>query len=216
MKRKAGLENIALRLATRECQSPRTVVRMAAAAAAAAARHRFRVNVLLAPAPHPPTLLQAMQCRRYYENVVPDKAVPGLVPPLGTVLSRFSPCGRFLLAFQPVPCEVVAYRFNGLQLSLPALGGAAEAPPPPGATPQSLQSQALEQQPGCAATAAAAAAATAVVRVQFSDVFEEQWRCCPCPSREEQLSSDLCIGGWATLGMLSAAAAACAPVHLPL
>ena len=30
--------------------------------------------------------------------------------------------------------------------------------------------------------------------VAFSDVFEEHWRCCPCPGRSEQISNDFCMG----------------------
>ena len=150
--------------------------------------------------------------------MVPDTPVPGLVPPRNTVLSCFTPCGRFLIAFQPISSEVVAFRFKGLHISTslvpppaaaPALvpdaagaaavagagGGLAQGPlqaqqqppqqPPP--QPQQQPLQQAQQQPLPQAQQGGG--------VSFWDMFEEHWRCCPCPSRSEQISTDLCMGG---------------------
>ena len=154
---------------------------------------------------------QAPQCRRFYENIAPDTPVPGPVPPPNTVLVCFTPCGRFLLGFQPVANEVVAYRFKGLQNSISTcataqgmglqqqqqqqqqqVGSEQQRQPNPGGQQQAVANgtalsdqqlpeaqQQPQQQPG---------------GVAFSDIFEEHWRCSPCPNRQEQLNPDLCLG----------------------
>ncbi|KAL4425493.1 hypothetical protein ABPG75_009509 [Micractinium tetrahymenae] len=178
MKRR-GFENLALRLAKRECVGA------------------------------PPGAV-APQSRRLAENVVPDTAVPGLVPPPNTVIHSFSPCGQYLIAFQPVTSEVVAFRFKGLHV---ASGGAGAVP----AAAQQHQQQQGAGQPASQAAQQLVLAGTAQHHLQqhhqqpprhaqepqaeegqarqavaFGDIFEEHWRCCPCPGRQEQISPEFC------------------------
>lgn len=165
-----------------------------------------------APAAHIIALLmQVPQSRRLYENVVPDTVVPGVVPPPNSVLSCFTPSGDYLIAFQPISNELVAYRFKGLHISgksqpqgLAGSGntnnaagvGTAAAPlletssqPALGSQPASQQQAAFGQQEA----AAAAGEEQEQRQVAFSDVFRQHWRCCPCPGRQEQLSTDFCL-----------------------
>lgn len=170
MKRR-GFENLALRLAKRE-----------------------RVGA-------PPGAV-APQSRRLAENVVPNTAVPGLVPPPNTVFHSFSPCGRYLIAFQPVTSEVVAFRFKGLHWASGAAGT------PPTAAPQSQtagQQAAVQPQPQVRTgqrqqqqeqlqghPQGQQAEDLQEHAVAFGDIFEEHWRCCPCPGRQEQISPEFC------------------------
>jgi hypothetical protein len=69
------------------------------------------------PVPQKPQLaLQISKTRELYENVVPDTPIPGLEPPPNTSFSRFTPCGRYLVAFDVSSNEVVLYSHNGLQM----------------------------------------------------------------------------------------------------
>ncbi|KAL4421088.1 hypothetical protein ABPG77_009615 [Micractinium sp. CCAP 211/92] len=170
MKRR-GFENLALRLAKRE-----------------------RIGA-------PPGAV-APQSRRLAENVVPNTPVPGLVPPPNTVIHSFSPCGRYLIAFQPVTSEVVAYRFKGLHMASGAKSAEPTAAPPAhGADQQSPH--AAHQQQGTAQSwqrqdgqqeqpQEAQAEGQQGQPVAFGDIFEEHWRCCPCPGRQEQISPEFC------------------------
>lgn len=228
MKRRRGVENLALRLAHREVAAapPGASVRMAAPPPPPPPAGVHFGSPYPVPPPHARPLFtlhdpspQTPQSRRLYENVVPDAAVPGLAPPPNTVLSCFTPCSRFLVAFQPVSNEVVAYAFKGLSISTTSdqqeaqqrQADAAEAGPGAAAAaaaqPQGSQQAAPpQQQPGQLGQQAGGA-------VAFSDMFEERWRCCPCPSRQEQISSDVCLGAWARSccrGLCCACACACA------
>lgn len=148
--------------------------------------------------------MQAPQSRRLAENVVPNTAVPGLVPPPNTVFHSFSPCGRYLIAFQPVTSEVVAFRFKGLHWASGAAGT------PPTAAPQSQtagQQAAVQPQPQVRTgqrqqqqeqlqghPQGQQAEDLQEHAVAFGDIFEEHWRCCPCPGRQEQISPEFCAG----------------------
>jgi hypothetical protein len=78
-----------------------------------------------------------------------------------------------------------------------AAGGAATPPQherngQASAQPQQPQ-QPREQQQQQPQAGAGGPAAAPHARVAFGDVFEEQWRCCPCPAHEEQLAADFCL-----------------------
>ena len=189
-----------------------------------------------------PCALQAPHSRRLAENVVPDTPVTGLVPPPNTVLSCFTPCGRYLLAFQPVASEVVAYRFKGLQITAAAAAygagaeeAAAAAAAPPNGTAARAAQQLLPQQASQSSSQAShnqPQQQAAVVRpplqqqrqrqqqqqqqrqVTFGDVFEEQWRCCPCPGRQEQICPDFCTGAATALPRRGCYLPTCLPACL--
>lgn len=162
--------------------------------------------------------------------MVPGTAVPGLVPPPNTVLHSFSPCGRYLIAFQPVTSEVVAFRFKGLHMAsggsestLPAaqqLQASSQQAPharqqaePPAVTGQHQRQQPQEQHAG----------EQWERPVSFADIFEEHWRCCPCPGRQEQICTEFCAsergpGGSTPTrlpGGLGTATGSCLPPCLP-
>jgi hypothetical protein len=167
--------------------------------------------------------VQVAQNRCLYENIVPDTAFPGVTPPPSTVLSCFTPCGTYLIAFQPISNEVVAYRFRGLYVSsnlrngvseqahgmagragpaedAAAANGAADTSrPAPHVQPRDMRQQAsgsAAEQPrsGQAAQQSGGQAEQTRQQAAFADVFEEHWRCCPCPGRQEQISIDFCLG----------------------
>ncbi|EFN57545.1 hypothetical protein CHLNCDRAFT_143175 [Chlorella variabilis] len=177
MKRR-GYESLARRLAKRECHGA------------------------------PPGAV-APQSRRLYESVVPDTAVPGVVPPPNTVLYCFTPCGHFLVAFQPVSNEVVAFRFKGLNMGISAsapqpttVGGGGLRDAPARAAGADAARAAGQPQPADSSHSAADQPAQAPAQqekreqrreVAFGDVFEEHWRCCPCPGRREHICTDFCM-----------------------
>ncbi|GAB4816686.1 hypothetical protein N2152v2_003732 [Parachlorella kessleri] len=73
--------------------------------------------------------------RRFYENVVPSVPFPQLSPPQNLCLCRFTPCGRYLIAFNSARGELVLYRFRGLQLSVSGDGASVlPSPLPPTST----------------------------------------------------------------------------------
>ena len=227
MKRR-GYESLARRLAKRECHGapPGAVVSDArpagpcrsGAAADAANRHGEGRDTGLCRLPqlpsdhHPSSPLhpQAPQSRRLYESVVPDTAVPGVVPPPNTVLYCFTPCGHFLVAFQPVSNEVVAFRFKGLNMGISAsapqpttVGGGGLRDAPARAAGADAARAAGQPQPADSSHSAADQPAQAPAQqekreqrreVAFGDVFEEHWRCCPCPGRREHICTDFCMG----------------------
>lgn len=204
MKRTRCCENLALRLQKRELAGapPGAVVRRLSPRCRYRCRRR-RVVATNQPAsapivPYTAATLQAPHSRRFFENIVPDTQVPGPVPPPNTVLACFTPCGRFLLGFQPVANEVVAYRFKGLHASAGTHVPGAEQQTQPSAGRDGQQQQ---QQPPVANGSASEQPQAQQPHqpppgaVAFGDIFEEHWRCSPCPNRQEQLSPDLCLGG---------------------
>ncbi len=172
--------------------------------------------------------MQAPQSRRLAENVVPNTPVPGLVPPPNTVIHSFSPCGRYLIAFQPVTSEVVAYRFKGLHMASGAKSAEPTAAPPAQAADQHGP-HAAHQQQGTAQSwqrqdgqqeqpQEPQAEGEQGQPVAFGDIFEEHWRCCPCPGRQEQISPEFCAGaggeGETHSGWSATTAAASLPAYM--
>ncbi len=62
--------------------------------------------------------LQISESRRFFETVVPNTAFKGIQPPPGYCLSRFTPCGRFLISFDAMKNDVVLHSYRGLNIDL--------------------------------------------------------------------------------------------------
>jgi hypothetical protein len=137
-----------------------------------------------------------------------------VVPPPNTVLYCFTPCGHYLVAFQPVSNEVVAYTFKGIHMGISASsnqpdsnvnGGPGQAPASnaAGAGGNAAQHAAGSshaaaehplQTPGQSQHQQQQQQGKGEKGVAFADVFQECWRCCPCPGRLEAICTDFCLG----------------------
>lgn len=107
------------------------------------------------------------QSRKFFETVVPNTAIRGIQPPPGYCLSRFTPCGRFLISFDAMKNEVVLHSYRGIDLDLTetiaAGAGAAEG--------SNHRRQQQQNRPA----------------VKFEDAFDLHARCSVVTGLDEQL-----------------------------
>jgi len=107
--------------------------------------------------------------------VVPNSAIKGVQPPPGYCLSRFTPCGRFLISFDAMKNEVVLHTYRGININFTEINA---------------------QSTTAAATTAAGAAEGSNHRhqqqhnrpaVKFEDAFDLHVRCPVVTCPDEQL-----------------------------
>lgn len=156
--------------------------------------------------------MQVAQSRRYFESIVPNAVVRHVQPPPGFCISRFTPCGRFLVSFDAMRNEVVLHTYRGINLPysednkpstseqqpVPPPLAASQVPPPPAADSQiahlpgpssqpNIPTGPVTTAPGSSHPAARRARARQQPTFLFEEAFDLHARCAVVTGLDEQL-----------------------------